>query len=246
MNASLAEVSEALLSLASLDEISTLVLEHTKRFTDSKFGYVGYIDPETGYLLAHTLTRDIWEIYHIEDEHVVFKKFHGLWGWVLDNKEPLLTNAPAEDPRSSGVPPGHIPIHRFLSAPALVGEELVGQVAVANSRRDYTERDLALIERLASAYALAVQRARTAEELRMAKEAAEAASRAKSDFLANMSHELRTPMNAIIGFSEILQDQTFGDLNDRQARYVHNVLTSGRHLLELINDILHHSKVEAG
>lgn len=79
-----------------------------------------------------------------------------------------------------------------------------------------------------------------------AKEAAEAANRAKSEFLANMSHELRTPMNAIIGFSEILADRTFGELNPKQAKYVNNVLTSGRHLLQLINDILDLSKVEAG
>lgn len=72
------------------------------------------------------------------------------------------------------------------------------------------------------------------------------ANTAKSDFLANMSHELRTPMNAIIGFSELLEDGTFGELNAKQNRYVGNILTSGRHLLALINSILDLSKVEAG
>jgi PAS domain S-box-containing protein len=82
--------------------------------------------------------------------------------------------------------------------------------------------------------------------LQRTKEAAESANRAKSQFLANMSHELRTPLNAIIGFSEILSDKTFGDLNARQLRYSNNILTSGRHLLQLINDILDLAKVEAG
>jgi len=83
-------------------------------------------------------------------------------------------------------------------------------------------------------------------ELRKAKEAAESADVAKSSFLAQMSHELRTPLNAIIGFSEILEDQTFGPLNERQSRYINHVHASGLHLLELINQILDLSKVEAG
>jgi signal transduction histidine kinase len=74
----------------------------------------------------------------------------------------------------------------------------------------------------------------------------EAASRHKSEFLANMSHELRTPLNSVIGFSEVLRDRMFGELNAKQAQYVDVILTSGRHLLSLINDILDLSKIEAG
>ncbi len=74
----------------------------------------------------------------------------------------------------------------------------------------------------------------------------ETANRHKSQFLASMSHEVRTPLNAIIGFSEVLREQLFGDLNARQQRYVQHIAESGRHLLALINDILDLSKVEAG
>ena len=84
------------------------------------------------------------------------------------------------------------------------------------------------------------------EELAKANETALAASKAKSEFLANMSHELRTPLNHIIGFTELVLDKSFGDLNAKQTEYLNDVRGSSHHLLSLINDILDLSKVEAG
>lgn len=83
-------------------------------------------------------------------------------------------------------------------------------------------------------------------DLRIANEELRRADRMKSEFLTNMSHELRTPLNSIIGFSEVLMDNLYGDLNEKQQRYVSNVHVSGQHLLQLISDILDLSKVEAG
>jgi signal transduction histidine kinase len=79
-----------------------------------------------------------------------------------------------------------------------------------------------------------------------ARNLAESASKIKTEFLANMSHGLRTPLNSINGFSEVLSDETFGPLNDKQKKYINNVLTSGKHLLLLINQILDMAKVESG
>ena len=84
------------------------------------------------------------------------------------------------------------------------------------------------------------------EELKTAKEAAEAGNRARTEFLANMGHELRTPLNTIIGFSEVIQDELYGKLNEKQHEYVKDIIDSSRHLLEIINDIFDFSKIEFG
>ena len=93
---------------------------------------------------------------------------------------------------------------------------------------------------------LAANLNRMSDELGRLYDQLEAANRHKSEFLANMSHELRTPLNAIIGFSDVLLERTFGEVNPKQEQYISIILTSGRHLLSLINDILDLSKIEAG
>ena len=94
--------------------------------------------------------------------------------------------------------------------------------------------------------ALAANVNRMNDELQRLYKELETASQHKSDFLANMSHELRTPLNAIIGFSQVLREGMFGEINEKQEEYLEDILTSGNHLLSLINDILDLSKVEAG
>lgn len=91
-----------------------------------------------------------------------------------------------------------------------------------------------------------ITESKAAETLLQEKQIAEAANRTKSEFLANMSHELRTPLNSIIGFSDLLYEQVYGELNEKQLKSVGNISKSGKHLLNLINGILDISKVEAG
>lgn len=166
VNKALAGLSKALLASRSIEEISEIVLEEAKNLTGSRFGYVGYIDPRNGNLISPTMTRDVWEKCDVPDKSIAFEKFSGLFGWVLDNRKSLMTNSPSTDPRSSGTPEGHIPIERFLSAPAIMNEELLGQIALANPPGDYTEKDLEIVERLAVFYALAVRHKRSEEDLR--------------------------------------------------------------------------------
>lgn len=170
LNAALAEVSGLMLTRTTIDDISHNVLKHVMAFTSAKYGFVGYIDPNTGYLICPTLTKEIWPLCGIKKGEFVFKEFRGLWGWVLNNRKPLFTNNPGADPRSSGLPEGHPPIERFASVPALSGRLLIGQIAAANSDRDYSQEDIDVMERFAALYCLAVQRIRMEETIRESNE----------------------------------------------------------------------------
>lgn len=134
-----------------------------------------------------------------------------------------------------------------LAIPMLRGDLIVGSVVIRRRRPGSFPDDMVeLLQTFATQSSIALVNARLFSELETKSAELEVASRHKSEFLASMSHELRTPLNAVIGFSEVLIDRTFGDLNDRQDEYLHDIWRSGRHLLELLNEILDLSKVEAG
>jgi signal transduction histidine kinase/CheY-like chemotaxis protein len=135
----------------------------------------------------------------------------------------------------------------MVAVPLRREDEILGSLVI---RRKVTgafdPRTIDLLETLASQSAVAIHNARVFRELEEKTSELEVASRHKSEFLASMSHELRTPLNAVIGFADVLLDRLFGELNERQDEYVRDIRDSGRHLLELINEILDLSKIEAG
>src|SRR5450631_810967 len=112
--------------------------------------------------------------------------------------------------------------------------------------RPFNEREIALLKTFGDQAAIAIENVRLFREIQDKSQQLEVANKHKSEFLANMSHELRTPLNAIIGFSEVLLERLFGELNAKQDDYLKDIFASGKHLLGLINDILDLSKVEAG
>jgi signal transduction histidine kinase len=121
-----------------------------------------------------------------------------------------------------------------------------GLVIVRRERGAFSPEGVATLQTFAAQSVLAIQNARLFRELADKSRQLEVASQHKSEFLANMSHELRTPLNAIIGFSEVLSERMFGELNEKQEEYLKDIHASGTHLLSLINDILDLSKIEAG
>jgi signal transduction histidine kinase len=135
----------------------------------------------------------------------------------------------------------------LLSVPLLREDQIIGSLSFnRKAPGEFPPEVVDVLKTFATQSALAIQNARLFREIADKSAQLEAASRHKSEFLANMSHELRTPLNAIIGFSEVLAEKMFGDVNDKQAEYLQDILESGRHLLSLINDILDLSKIEAG
>ncbi len=138
-------------------------------------------------------------------------------------------------------------LRALLVAPMLWEGRGIGAVLVGrNAPGPYSEKEIALLKTFADQAVIAIQNARLFHEIEDKSRQLEIANQHKSEFLANMSHELRTPLNAIIGFSEVLLERFFGEVNEKQEDYLKDIHSSGRHLLSLINDILDLSKVEAG
>jgi signal transduction histidine kinase/putative methionine-R-sulfoxide reductase with GAF domain len=133
----------------------------------------------------------------------------------------------------------------LLGVPMLRVEDVVGAI-ILNKADPFTGAQIELLRTFADQAVIAIENARLFKELEAANRELAAASQHKSEFLANMSHELRTPLNAIIGFSEVLSERMFGELNEKQEEYSKDIYASGTHLLSLINDILDLSKIEAG
>src|SRR5205085_8591307 len=137
--------------------------------------------------------------------------------------------------------------HTMVAVPLTKEGEAIGAILIRRTVvKPFTDKQITLLKTFADQAVIAIENVRLFNEIQDKSRQLEVANQHKSEFLANMSHELRTPLNAIIGFSEVLIERFFGDINDKQEDYLKDIHSSGKHLLSLINDILDLSKIEAG
>ncbi|HET9861112.1 MAG TPA: GAF domain-containing protein [Nocardioidaceae bacterium] len=243
----LREVGEAVSSTLDLDEVLSTIVTNAVRLTGTDGGSImEYVEADDSF--------SVRAAYGSSDEMLARLRA------VRIGRESTLVGRAALDRRplevaelgASPLDP-HLRIlyddgwRSVLAVPMLRQDRMVGALVIRRrTTGGFSEETLELLETFASQSALAILNARLFRELELKSTELEIVSRHKSEFLASMSHELRTPLNAVIGFSEVLLEKMFGELNDRQEEYLRDIWGSGKHLLELLNEILDLSKVEAG
>jgi GAF domain-containing protein len=242
------EVGQAISSTLDLQAVLSTIVARATHLSGTDAGVIYEYDDQREIFLPRATA-------HLEAEIVEtmlatpVRKGEGATGRLAEAPEPIqvpdILAAPAESRvRGALVQAGY----RALLAIPLVreGHLIGGLTVIRRATGAFAPGTIELLQTFATQSSLAIQNARLFREIEEKSRQLEVASQHKSEFLANMSHELRTPLNAIIGFSEVLTDRMFGELNEKQDEYLKDIHASGQHLLSLINDILDLSKIEAG
>ena len=252
----LQEVDQAVGSSLDLDEVLERVVSNAVRLTNLGFGDIT-LRTDGGSILEFDESSDS---FHVRTAHGSSPDLLEQLRAITIDRESTLVGRTAMADQPLEVPDlaqaeldPHLDVlfrdgwRSVLAVPMVRGDTMIGVLVIGRRGTGSFPPDVTeLLETFASQSALAIVNARLFRELQTKTTELEVASRHKSEFLASMSHELRTPLNAVIGFSEVLLDRMFGELNERQDEYLRDIWNSGKHLLQLLNEILDLSKVEAG
>ncbi|MDQ3280633.1 MAG: ATP-binding protein [Acidobacteriota bacterium] len=259
--ASLTNIGKTISLRFTTDELLMAIYVECKSVIDCSLFAIALLDESSNEL---SFELDIREEHVLPKERLPLGQ--GLNSWVVQHHQPLLLGSTAEE-RRFGVQSvaDTKPTESWLGVPMIARDRVIGVISVESYKKNaFTADDLILLTAIANQAAVAIENANLYRDLEGLTYALEqrvlertnelretnlrllAADRSKNQFLANMSHELRTPLNSIIGFSSVLLESTRNVVQPRMHRFLENIHTAGNHLLELINDILDLSKIEAG
>jgi signal transduction histidine kinase len=228
-------------SLADVQPVFDAIARNATRLSDAMFSAVVHLEGGRFHLVSRDhVPTEVERLFPIEPR--------GLIGQMLETCAPVFSEDVTSDPRSQYPRLAAAMGYRSAVFVPMVREgTVIGAIIVGRRTvRAFSDKHIVLLQTFADQAVIAIENVRLFNEIQAKTRELEAANRHKDEFLASMSHELRTPLNAVIGFSEVLLEQMFGEINDKQQEYLSDILASGRHLLSLINDILDLAKIEAG
>ena len=228
-------------SLADVQPVFEAIARHASRLSSAMFTAVLRWDGTHFHLVARdNLPPAVERLFPIGAR--------GLNKIMVDTRAVVISDDIPNDPRSQYPQvAAEMGYRSGAFVPMLREGDVIGCIFVGRAVvQPFTDKQIALLQTFADQAVIAVENVRLFDEIQEKTRQLEAANRHKDEFLASMSHELRTPLNAVIGFSEVLLERMFGDINPKQEEYLNDILVSGRHLLSLINDILDLAKIEAG
>lgn len=247
-------------SLVSSNTMWRFLKEALKDLTNSEYALIGEVITEKNMpvLKVQAISDLSWDaasrklMAKLRDGKMRLKNQNSMLGQVFSKGKVIISNDMKQDPRGGALPEGHPTLKRYLGVPIIDRGHVIGMYALANANKDYDESLVEWLEPFTSTCVLLInlyrqlnEQQRFTEELEKARDLAERSSQAKTDFLSSMSHELRTPLNAILGFSQLLANSK-DPLSERQQRQTDQILRSGKHLLNLINEVLDLARIESG
>jgi signal transduction histidine kinase len=242
----LGEIGQAVNSTLDPETVLSTIINQAVALTGTDGGLISEYDEATGTLPARA-APGFEEILEGTDPVRIGE---GAMGQAAETRTPVqIPDIDATDAYTGRLRAqlDRAGLKALLAVPLLREDRVLGTLLVARKTPgEFPPGTVELLGTFAAQSALAIHNARLFREIEEKGRELAQANQHKSEFLANMSHELRTPLNAVIGFSEVLGEEMFGELNEKQSEYVDDIHTSGRHLLSLINDILDLSKIEAG
>lgn len=244
-------ITHAILAHYDLDNALAESIKIAQVITGAETGSL-FLFGEKGQVVKSVLARGVVSAEEKQEiEANVMKS--GVAGWIAEHRQALFISDTAQDGRWLTFANQPYQARSVLAVPILVGDMLLGLLTLTHSEQgNFDSSAEQLMQAVANQMALALRNAQMYDaqnqlviELSVAKEAAEAANRSKTIFLANMTHELRTPLSAIIGYSEMLQEQAVVQADRQLAGRLQNIETSAHHLLSILNNILDYAKIEA-